>query len=243
LLNALRHSNGHVRVAAVEALGRLRAAAALEPVRVLLNDPVWEVRREAAEALGRFGDPRAVDSLAGALNDGDADVREATAVALGSLGDRQGIGPLVLALKDSTSGVRRIAAAALSRIDTTWISSPEAQQAAEQLKTALQDEDPGVRHFVGQLLVGMGAMQPETAPLPETESSLASSPAKRCKLAVSLFLAILCDADRDLRQAAAEALGRLGDERARSPLLRMQADPDAGVRTAAQLALETLAQA
>jgi HEAT repeat protein len=66
---------------------------------------------------------------------------------------------------------------------------------------------------------------------------------KRRKLAVSLFLAILCDPDRDLRQAAAEALGRLGERRAEPALARTLRDPDAVVRSAAEQALQALAEA
>jgi len=240
LIGMLRHQNSQVRATAVEALGRLREESAVGALGPLLNDPVWEVRRETAEALGRIGDDRAVEVLSGALKDEDADVREASAIALGNLGDRRAIGPLVLALRDSTSGVRRIAAAALSRIDCDWGGSPEARAVVNELKSALQDEDSNVRHFVGQLLVGLGIMEPEAAP--GAEVAALSSPAKRRKLAASLFGAMLCDPDRDLRQAAAEALGRLGDDRAKSALLRAQTDEDAGVRAAAEQALETLSR-
>ncbi|HVV72884.1 MAG TPA: HEAT repeat domain-containing protein, partial [Verrucomicrobiae bacterium] len=225
------------------ALGRLRAVAAMEPIREMLKDPIWEVRKEAAESLARLNDRQAVPALGEALADSDADVREAAAIALGSLGDRRAIGPLVLALRDPTSGVRRITAAALSRIDTNWSSSPEARAAIEQLRAALQDNDPGVRHFVGQLLVNLGALDPEAAPGGTAEDFLASSPAKRRKLAVSLLVTVLCDSDRDLRQAAAEALGRLGDPRAESALRRLQGDPDAGVRTSAEIAILALGNA
>jgi len=170
-------------------------------------------------------------------------VREATAIALGSLSDRRAIGPLVLALKDATSGVRRIAAAALSRIDENWVGSTEARAAVEDLKPALYDRDPDVRHFVGQLLVSLGAMEPEPAPEAEAGPDSFASMEKRRKLAVSLFLAILCDRDRDLRQAAAEALGRLGERRAEPGLLRAARDPDADVRLAAEGALQSLAAA
>lgn len=241
LIPMLRHKNARVRCTAVEALGRFRAAVAADSIRGLLKDSVWEVRREAAESLGRLNDREAVVPLAEVLQDGDADVREAAAISLGSLRDRRAIGPLVLALKDPTSGVRRMTAAALSRIDTNWSSSPEARAAIEELRSALQDNDPGVRHFVGQLLVNLGALEPEAAPGASAEDFLPSSPAKRNKLAVSLFVAVLCDSDRDLRQAAAEALGRLGDPRAESALARLQTDPDAGVRAAAEQAILALA--
>jgi HEAT repeat protein len=244
IIGMLHHKNGHVRLAAVEALGSLGVVAAAAPLRALLEDPMWDVRRSAVETLGRLKDKKAVDPLTRTLADNDADVREATAIALGGLSDRRAIGPLVLALKDSTSGVRRIAAAALSRIDENWSASPEARAAVEELKPALYDRNPDVRHFVGQLLVSLGAMEPEASPEPATiEEVSASSMEKRRKLAVSLFLAILCDADRDLRQAAAEALGRLGERRAEPALARALRDSDAVVRSAAEQALQALAEA
>jgi HEAT repeat protein len=243
LIGMLQHKNGQVRVAAVEALGSLGVAAVAAPLRALLSDPVWEVRRAAVETLGRLKDERAVESLTHTLADQDTDVREATAIALGVLSDRRAIGPLVLALKDPTSGVRRLAAAALTRIDENWSASAEARAAIEELKPALYDRDPDVRYFVGQLLVSLGAAEPEAAGETGAEEMSASAVEKRRKLAVSLFLAILCDPDRDLRQAAAEALGRLGERRAEPALARTLRDPDATVGSAAERALLVLAAA
>jgi HEAT repeat protein len=253
ITNMLHHRNGQVRLAAVEAFANLGKAAPAEPLRGLLADPVWDVRRMAAEILGRLRDPGAVESLTKALTDSDADVREASAMALGNLGDRRAIGPLVMTLKDSASGVRRIAAAALARIDEDWSISTEAQAAVEKLRPALNDSDPDVRYFVGQLLHDLGATKPESAPAAAAPASPSparfaaepddvswSSLEKRRKLAVSLFLAILCDADRDLRLAAAESLGRIGDRRAESALVRALQDEDEGVRTAVQQALHEL---
>jgi HEAT repeat protein len=243
IIGMLHHKNGHVRLSAVEALGSLEAPGAADALRALLSDPMWDVRLAAVETLGRLKDDRAVDALTRALTDKDADVREATATALGGMSDRRAIGPLVLALKDSTSSVRRIAAGALSRIDENWSASPEAHAAVEDLKSALYDRDPDVRHFVGQLLVSLGAVEPEAPAEPAASEVSASAVEKRRKLAVSLFLAILCDADRDLRHAAAEALGRLGERRAESALTRALRDPDAGVRSAAERGLQVLAGA
>jgi len=241
LMGLLRHTHGQVRLAAVEALSNLGATVAIEKLRPLLRDPLWDVRRATAETLGRFKDSRAVEALTEALLDGDEDVREATAMALGSLSDRRAIGPLVLALKDSASGVRRIAAAALSRIDEDWSSSIEARAAVEQLKASLDDSDSNVRYFVGQLLVSLGAAAHAAPAAPVLQEDPETTLSKQRKLAVSLFLAILCDPDRDLRQAAAESLGRLGDSRAESGLLRAVGDADAGVRLAAENALHFLA--
>jgi HEAT repeat protein len=57
---------------------------------------------------------------------------------------------------------------------------------------------------------------------------------------VGLFLALLSDADRDLRQAAANALGQLGDGRAESGLSRALGDDDLDVRSACEHALKAL---
>lgn len=84
-------------------------------------------------------------------------------------------------------------------------------------------------------------MEPAAAPEPAAEDMSASTVEKRRKLAVSLLLAILCDPDRDLRHAAAEALGRLGERRAESALTRTLRDPDTVVRSAAERALKALA--
>ena len=73
--------------------GQLGVAAAAEPLRALLSDPLWDVRRAAVETLGRLKDERAVEALTRTLADKDADVREATAMALGGLSDRRAIGP------------------------------------------------------------------------------------------------------------------------------------------------------
>ena len=239
----LRHTTPQVRLAAVESLRTLGVATAIEPLRPLLTDSVWEVRRATVETLGYLKDPRAVEALTPTLSDGDPDVREATAMTLGNLGDRRAIGPLVLALKDLTSGVRRMAAAALSRIDENWRTSPEAQAAIEDLRGGLYDSDSDVRYFIGHLLVRLGAMEPESAvgtALAEPPPTLAE---RQRKLAVNLFLAILGDHDRDLRQACAEALGRLGERRAEPSLIRALQDPDPGVRYASERALQAIALA
>jgi HEAT repeat protein len=242
IIGMLRHQNGQVRMTAADALGRLRPEGTVEAVTPLLKDSVWEVRKVAAEALGRLKDARAVEPLAQTLGDTDADVRETTAVSLGRIGDRRAIGPLVMSLKDCASGVRRIAAAALSRIDEEWTNTSEARAAFEDLKSALEHEDSDVRHFVGSLLAGIGAAPPESAlTQPGAESSTGAVESRR-KLGISLLLALLCDVDRDLRQAAAEALGRLKDPRAESGLARAIGDADAGVRRAAEQSLKSITQ-
>ncbi len=103
--------------------------------------------------------------------------------------------------------------------------------------------DADVRHFINHLLVGIGAVTKEAAaaePKAPASDSDASSPANRRRLAVTLFFGLLSDADRDLRQAAAEALGRIGDARAVPCLNRVLSDADPDVRQAAEQSLRAL---
>ena len=58
--------------------------------------------------------------------------------------------------------------------------------------------------------------------------------------AANAFVELLGDADRDLRQAAAEALGRIGDCRAIQALAQSLQDPDHWVSVAAAVALDAL---
>jgi HEAT repeat protein len=222
-------------------LGILGAAEASVPISQMLEDHEWEVRKEAASALGKLCNPETLEPLAKLLDDLDGDVREAAAVALGKMRDRRGVGPLVMALKDESAGVRRIAAAGLSRIDPDWISLPETRTAAEKLKEAIQNAEPAVRFFVAQLLVNLGEMSAEALLGYAPEDQLASPAIKRKRMATNLFIALLEDRDRDVRQAAAQALGHLGGERAKQALTRGAGDSDGDVAAAIQMALQALA--
>jgi HEAT repeat protein len=240
LVPGLRNSHTQIRAESARALGILGAAEATAPICQLLDDPEWEVRREAAAALGKLNNREAVEPLTKLLDDVDGDVRETAALALGGTGDRRAVGPLVVALKDEVASVRRIAAAGLSRIDPDWVSLPETRAAAEKLKVAIQDAEPAVRFFVAQLLVNLGEMSPE-AFLGFTPDDNMSSPAsKRKRMATNIFIALMEDRDRDVRQAAAEALGHLGGDRALQALTRASGDPDGDVAAATQMAMQAL---
>jgi HEAT repeat protein len=240
LIPCLQSSHTQIRAESARALGILGAAEATGMIAKLLGDKEWEVRREAASALGKLNNPETLEPLAKVLDDIDADVREAAALALSKTRNRRAVPPLVLALKDEVAGVRRIAAAGLSRIDPDWISLPETRAAAEKLKIAIQDAEPAIRFFVAQLLVNLGEMSPEALLGFTPEDQLASPAIKRKRMGINLFIALLEDRDRDIRQAAAEALGHLGGERARQALLRAAGDPDGDVAAATQMALQAI---
>jgi len=70
---------------AAEALGKLRASSAVEPVIRLLADKKHDVREISARALGRIGDERAIPALTGLANDPDLKVRDAALVSISLL--------------------------------------------------------------------------------------------------------------------------------------------------------------
>jgi HEAT repeat protein len=240
IMAMLRHGNGHVRAAALDALGTLRLPEAVDSIARLLKDPLWDVRRAAADVLGRCHEPRVLDPLLAQMSDEDPDVREAVVMAIANLGDRRAIEPLVLALADSASGVRRLAAAALARIDHQWTLSQEARSGSSRLAAVWSDLDADVRFFLDRMLGNLASAKPAGAPDTASSEQEQPSPERRRKLSVTLFLSLLSDTDRDLRQAAAQALGEIGESRAVSGLIRALADPDPFVRSAVEQSLRLL---
>jgi HEAT repeat protein len=71
-------------------------------------------------------------------------------------------------------------------------------------------------------------------------NSLAQPFYYRRQAALEVLIATLVDHDRELRVAAAEALGRVGQTAAIRPLLRTLQDEEAEVRIAAAKSLELL---
>lgn len=88
-----------VRKASLEALGELRAPAALEPLLRALEDPQGDIRILAAQALRAIRDVRTVDPFMRALRDPSAAVQEEAARALEHLNDLRAVPPLLEALQ------------------------------------------------------------------------------------------------------------------------------------------------
>jgi HEAT repeat protein len=237
LAGMTRHPDPCVRLAVIEALGSLGATAAGPAVIEALSDSAWEVRRSAAEALGKLKGEGVLEALGRCLNDSDVDVRETAVVALGNLGDPGAISLLLPSLADAASGVRRLAAAALSRVNPDWMLSTEAREAVPGLVAALGTADADARYFAEPLVARL-----TSAPVSQVASPPPGTPSAedRRRLAASLLAGLLGASHRDLRQAAAEALGRLPEVRCEQELLRALADEDAGVRNAVRQALAAI---
>jgi cyclophilin family peptidyl-prolyl cis-trans isomerase len=87
LLILLADPLAHIRRRAAQALGRVRATEAIEPLGAMLTaEPDPEVRQMAAFALGLIGDARAVPALTPALTSDDVVLQGRAAEALGLIG-------------------------------------------------------------------------------------------------------------------------------------------------------------
>ncbi|MSU57834.1 MAG: HEAT repeat domain-containing protein [Pedosphaera sp.] len=241
LIAALADTAKNVRAAAAEALGEFKAQQALEPLRRALADKNWEVRSAAALALGRFRDPQALDPIIGLLNDREHEVRENAARALEMLGDREAITALVLALKDEKQNVRQRANAALIALDRNWSRTEAARGAAPQLQDALKHTEYWVRQSAADALAKIShAQTAELRGTPPSQPALAAPLHFRRQAAIETFIAMLSDFDREMRAAAADALGRIAQPSTIPALSHAAKDPDEAVRNCAAHALAVL---
>ncbi|MCP9447146.1 MAG: HEAT repeat domain-containing protein [Nitrospira sp.] len=75
LIGALRDKDENVRKSAVLALGRIKSAAAIDPLIDMTKDPDWFIRLTAAAALESIGDERGREAIKPLLKDSDMVVR------------------------------------------------------------------------------------------------------------------------------------------------------------------------
>ncbi len=201
LIAALNDSDSLVQEKAAEALGRL-GGSAVEPLIAALKDSDWRVQIKVAEVLGKLGDVRAVEPLFIALHsDG---VWWWAAEALGMLGE-SAVEPLIAALKDSGWRMREKAAYALGRLVVQPEDAALCARAVEALIAALKDSDKDVRENAAEALGRLGTQLEDTT--------------LRARV-VEPLVAALQDYYEDskgeypVRQAAAQALRRIGTSKA-----------------------------
>lgn len=122
LLEATRDIDINVRIAALEALGKIgkRDHSISKRAIEMLQDNDPAIRKEAIWLLGHLGDILAIPSIIEMLNDPDNLVRRYAIDALGRMGGADTIDGLLGALNDKDEMVRRKAAAWIKR----WYSPP-----------------------------------------------------------------------------------------------------------------------
>ncbi len=236
LVHALRDAHHQVVLAACGSLGKMGDQRAVAPLIKVLQNSYPDVRTAAVSSLGKLRDSQAVPALLPLLQDRDPDVRETTVTALGFIGNELAIEPLVLMLIDPQSSIRQASAYSLRRIEPYWERSEAAARAIPTLQTALKSHEYWVRHSAADTLKKLGVSQEsETTFITDSDGAL-----RKRHAAQSILVAMLGDNDREFRQAAAEALGRIGLSEALPPLTQRLSDSDPGVQTAAARSLEAL---
>jgi HEAT repeat protein len=147
----------------VNALGRIRAADAVEPLARTMMDAEETVRVAAVKALQSIGDPAAVTSMIVVLAHEQARskatgrsslaVERAIGQALDVLCDARAVPALQAAIGHDEAEVREIAVKRLSRI--------AAPDVADALIARLGDADPGIRRASARGLQELGWMPPK----------------------------------------------------------------------------------
>lgn len=190
LIAATRDENEYVRASALEALGRIGDREGMVPAIVALKDRHEYVRRTAAQTLESIGNERAVEPLIAAMR--DLKIAGVAAKALGAIGDKRAINTLVAALTDDREHVRASAAEALGRIgDVGQI---------ERIVTLLSDKIPSVRLAAVNAL---GLIRDSKAVRP----------------LIKVLKNRFHSHDAEITEAAAKALGEIGNARAADELI------------------------
>ena len=242
---------GRPLVGVINSLGVRRDAGAVELLAARLNDADPAVASAAAISLGLIGGDAAAAALRPALAAKHEAVRDAAAEAC------------VVCAERLLAGGRAADAAALC--DLVRKGDLPSQRVAEATRGAILARGAaGVPLLVEQLrsadrrLFGIGLSVARELPGPEVDAALAAEigaapPARAALVVVALAdrggavarktlaaVAARRDAARDVRLAAVQSLGRMGDAESLSPLLAAAAESDADLAAAAKTAVADL---
>jgi HEAT repeat protein len=216
LVAALGSGDAKVRSQAAERLGILRAGAAARALADLLADKATEVVGAAVGALGKIGatgNQEAVDTLVAALREDDPYIRFVATCALSEVGGPRVFEPLVGRLRDPENKVREEAVQGLRKLGDA--------RAVASLMAVLCDKDSSRE-------VRVGAAE--------------ALEVFRDPLALPALIAALEFGEAE-QQAAAAALGRIGDRRAIEPLWALENHRSVFVRLEVASALLALGDA
>jgi HEAT repeat protein len=224
-----------------------------------------ELHDVIARALGHIGAP-AIQALIDVLDAPDVWISSAAARALGQIGATQAIVPLTKLIKHENKWLRSAATQSLAQIADTRavraaLTTDEAPRAfwklmalkeinastINRLMTLLQDPDQQIRDRAAQVLGQFdqeGSVSPLGATLRAETQHLSHAydavqgkhDGERATEAQPLLNA-LRDNDTEVRLAAAEALGKIGDAHAVMALNQALQDKDSRVRAAAARSL------
>jgi len=233
LAEQLAHADENVRLNAARGLASGESLEPAEPLLGALGDESWRVRRAAVEGLARRAAPDAIAALLASVRDNHHDLGLLnSALQVLAMSDVDTVSPLVEFLRGEDADLRIQAALALGE--------QRDERAAPALIAALGDADANVRYHVIEALGKLRAVEAADAlagiaegrdfflAFPALDSLTRIGDARVAPRIVPLL------EDELLREAAADALGRLGDEKTVGPLAALLNRPDAPTRAAAR---------
>ncbi len=255
LLLAVQDEHASVRLAAVEAFGKIRCAEAVKDLGKLVHVEDFNTRQAVVTSLGQIGGDGVIGFLAEALHDNSFEIRRTAARALQTLkwkpdtseqrallqvalGDFNGaakegdaaIEALGLALNDENCPNRRAAVAVLGKFRDERVTSV--------LARALTAADTSLRLTILEALGNLGdlsAVPALSALLKDSDPQVRGAAAKALtglpdSAALDDLIPALKDTNAAVRKAAAETLGKISDGRAVLPLVEALNDPIHDVR-------------
>ena len=210
LISVLAELAPEEQVLAYEVLAQLGDARAAPALIEALEEPDDQTRRAAARALGGLGDASAIGHLAALFSADDAEVVKAAIDSLIQLATAEG--PAVIAAAQAayqevpSGSVRRAALEVLARAGT--------EEQIETMLSALHEDVAESR------IVAIGGLR----------NLIEHDTAGR---GLDAIVGALTDENPDVRTAAADALGRIGDVRAVEALVSAVRDDNVLARVAA----------
>lgn len=267
LMPRLEDDEPNVRLAAVEALGRLKAVDAMPQILAMASlDTDSDVRAAACTALGALGHADAAPTLltnlqddaekvqrsaAAALHALDYSCTEATARALTLIAIEEWLATYQhrQTLSEWDTEFARISSKNWADLQSIPIDSPRLADAVQRF---LQGHRSEGRIWAAQSLARIGgsdAIAPLLSTVLDADIDVSRAAADAAaqigrRAGVGLLLATLNCKDPALQVAAASVLGQVGDERACSTLLRIiETTQNDDLRAAAIEAMQRIAQA
>jgi HEAT repeat protein len=221
ITSLLIDSDSGVRAAVLNALRKAENIPdeILTQVRICLRDTDNLVVAASAMLLASLGDNTILQKLLRILSNQEVDVilRSKVATALGILGNTEAIGILSWSIKDKAHEVRSAAINSLIAIEKYQVAGiPTAKTTVlPTLFIALTDEDSSVRTETIQYLT---ALIPKN--LEQRQRIDKHMPEVRIDVIITQFVRLLEDTDINVRKAAAEALGKLGEIEAEDKIIK-----------------------
>lgn len=242
LVEGLGDPRGLVRLRFAETLGEIGEAATPFLMQSLANHPNVVLRRAAAKTLTIIGDPIAVPTLLNSfLNDPDTVVRSSAAGALAKTGEASVPALLeILGDESKSQDIKGHAAWALA-----FIGSEGADYLYKALDSASLDVRCAVIGAIGHVaqeqsdekscsLLVSTLTDPEAIIRAEAATALAQV---NYPPAVPHLILALQDTDLDVRKAAINSLGKMGNPIALEPLQNLLNDEQNVIQVLAKLAI------